>query len=145
MKLTTQTDYALRTLMFLATRTGRANVADVAAVFGISVHHVAKVVNQLARYGWVRSIRGIGGGIELARRPADIRIGDVVERFEGTLNLLDCIDTENVCAIQSFCRLKGVLAEASRRQLEYLNGVTLADVVPTRQQLATVANDSQPS
>lgn len=138
MKFTTQTDFALRTLMFLATRTERANVADVANLFGISVHHVAKVVNLLARYGYVRSLRGVGGGIELAKGPEEIRLGDVVERFEGNLHLLDCIDTENVCAIQSFCKLKSVLAEAERIQLEYLNSITLADVAPTRRELSRI-------
>ena len=135
MKFTTQTDYALRTLMYLSTRTERANISDVTAIFGISVHHVAKVVNLLGRYGYVRSLRGIGGGIELARSPEDISLGEVVERFEGNLHLLDCIDQEDVCVIQSFCKLKGVLAEAERIQLDYLNSVTLADVAPTRRQL----------
>ncbi|EAQ78353.1 RrF2 family transcriptional regulator [Blastopirellula marina] len=135
MKLTTQTDYALRTLMFLATRSDRANVANVAQLFGISVHHVAKVVNSLAKYGYVRSIRGVGGGIELARQPREIRLGEVVERFEGSTHLLDCIDTEDICAIQSFCKLKGVLAEAERVQRAYLDSVTLADVAPTSRQL----------
>ncbi|WP_166831192.1 RrF2 family transcriptional regulator [Thalassoroseus pseudoceratinae] len=138
MQLTTQTDYALRTLMYLASRTGRAKVADVAELFGISTHHVAKVVNQLSRYGYIRSVRGLGGGIELAKRPTEIRLGEVVERFEGNLHLLDCIDTENVCAIQSFCKLKGVLAEAERVQLEYLNNVMLADVAPKPRELNTV-------
>ncbi|MCG6154597.1 RrF2 family transcriptional regulator [Rubinisphaera margarita] len=138
MQFTMQTDFALRTLMYLATRTERAKVADVAELFGISVHHVAKVVNLLARYGYVRSIRGIGGGIELASLPEEIRLGEVVERFEGDLHLLDCISRDEVCIIQSFCRLKGILAEAERIQLEYLNSVTLADVAPTRRQLARV-------
>jgi Rrf2 family transcriptional regulator, nitric oxide-sensitive transcriptional repressor len=138
MQLTTQTDYALRTLMFLATRRERANVADVANLFGISVHHVAKVVNQLARFGYLRSVRGVGGGIEMSRRPEEIRVGDVIECFEGNLHLLDCIGTPNVCSIQSFCKLKGVLAEAERLQRDYLNSVTLADVLPTRKQLDTV-------
>jgi len=139
MKFTTQTDYALRTLMYLATRTERANVADVANVFGISFNHVAKVVNLLARSGYVRSVRGIGGGIELARRPEEIRLGEVVERFEGNLHLVDCLNTDDpVCAIQGFCKLKGVLAEAERIQLEYLNSVTLADVAPTHRQLTQV-------
>ena len=44
MRLTTQTDYALRTLMFLATVDRRATAGEVAGLFGISVHHVAKVV-----------------------------------------------------------------------------------------------------
>jgi len=138
MQFTMQTDYALRTLMFLATRTERANVSDVAGLFGISANHVAKVVNRLARLGYVHSIRGIGGGIELAVSPEEIRIGDVVEKFEGDLHLLDCISQQEVCVIQSFCRLKGVLAEAERIQLEYLNSVTLADVAPQRRQLASI-------
>lgn len=139
MKFTTQTDFALRTLMYLATRTERANVADVARTFGISVHHVAKVVNLLARYGYVRSLRGIGGGIELAREPREIRLGEVVQRFEGNLHLLDCVGAENVCVIESFCKLKGVLAEAERIQVAYLNSVTLADVAPTRRELGRAA------
>lgn len=136
MALTTQTDYALRTLMYLAARSGRATVADVAGLFGISANHLAKVVNQLARYGYLRSVRGIGGGIELAQQPESIRLGEVVQRFEGNLHLLDCVATENLCAIQTFCKLKGVLAEAERLQVDYLNSITLADVAPTRRQLA---------
>jgi Rrf2 family nitric oxide-sensitive transcriptional repressor len=136
MPLTIQTDYALRTLMYLAARRGRATAGEVAGLFGISGHHVAKVVNQLARHGYIRSMRGIGGGIELAKEPDSIRLGEVVERFEGNLHLLDCVASENLCAIQPFCKLKGVLAEAERLQVEYLNNVTLADVAPTRRQLA---------
>ncbi len=66
MKLTTQTDYALRTLMFLATRRSRSNVAEVASLFGISANLVAKVVKVVSsrRHGYIHSTRGIGGGIE---------------------------------------------------------------------------------
>jgi Rrf2 family nitric oxide-sensitive transcriptional repressor len=136
MHLNTQTDYALRTLMYLAARRGRATIAQIAELYGISTHHVAKVVNQLGRLGYVRNLRGIGGGIELARRPEEIRIGQVVEHFEGNLHLLACVDTSNVCSIESFCKLKRVLAQAERVQLEYLNSVTLADVAPAARQLA---------
>ena len=67
MRLALQTDYALRTLLFLATRTGRTTVSDVAEFFGISAHHVGKVVHQLGKLGYVRNHRGPSGGIELAR------------------------------------------------------------------------------
>lgn len=135
MQLTIQTDYALRTLMYLASRDDRATVAEVAALFDISANHVAKVVNQLSRFGYIRSVRGLGGGIELAVPLDEIRLGEVIERFEGNLHLLECVGTEGVCVIQPFCKLKGVLAEAERLQREYLNSVTLADVAPSRRQL----------
>lgn len=139
MALTAHTDFALRTLMYLAVKDERATVAQIAELYGISSSHLSKVINQLSRLGYVRSIRGIGGGIELARPADEICLGQVVESFEGNLHLLDCVATENVCSIQSFCKLKGVLAEAERIQLEYLNAVTLADVIPTRRQLNRVA------
>lgn len=135
MRLTTQTDYALRTLMYLATLPGRATIDNVATLFGISASHVAKVVNFLSRQGYVRSIRGIGGGIELALAPEQIRLGDVIEACEGNLELLECVRVTDVCSIQKFCKLKGVLAEAERLQMEYLKSVRLCDVAPKRRQL----------
>jgi len=138
MQLTMQTDYALRTLMFLASRSERAKIADVAGLFDISINHVAKVVSLLSRYGYIRSVRGLGGGIELAKSLDEIRLGEVIEHFEGNLHLLECVNTKNVCVIQPFCKLKGVLAEAERIQLEYLNSVTLADVTPSARQLKSI-------
>jgi len=135
MRLTIQTDYALRTLMYLAAKADRTTIAEVAGLFGISVHHVAKVVYTLARLGYIRSVRGIGGGIELAREPEDILLGDVIQSIEGRTSLLECVDTEDVCSIQSFCKLKSVLGEAERVQMEYLRSVTLLDVTPTKRKL----------
>lgn len=136
MRLTTHTDFALRTLMYLTARSGRATIAQVADLFGISSHHVAKVVNHLARLGYLRCIRGIGGGIELARLPEDIRLGEVIEAMEGNLHLMECMESDDVCAIQPFCKLKAAFAEAERVQLEFLNGITLRDVSPTKRRLS---------
>jgi Rrf2 family nitric oxide-sensitive transcriptional repressor len=132
MRLSLQTDYALRTLMYLASKKAgkRGNIADVAGFFDISEAHVAKVVNQLARLGFVRSVRGVGGGIELGRDPSQIRLGEVILAFEGNLHLLECVGTDNVCVIQDHCKLRTVLAKAERLQFEYLKGVRLADLLP---------------
>jgi Rrf2 family nitric oxide-sensitive transcriptional repressor len=130
MRLDLQTDYALRTLLYLAMTPGRGSIGQVAEFYGISKDHVAKVVNQLSRLGYVRSVRGVGGGIELAKQPADVSLGEVILAFEGNMHLLECVAQEGLCVIQPGCQLKGVLAEAERLQLEYLHGVKLADVVP---------------
>lgn len=128
--LSLQTDLALRTLMFLAAHEQRrCQIHEVAEFFGVSKDHLAKAARRLGQEGFVRTIRGIGGGIELAQSPDQISVGEVIRRFEGSLNLLDCTQIENVCRIQPGCRLKGVLQEAERRQLEYLSSVTLSQVV----------------
>lgn len=132
MRLSLQTDYALRTLMYLASDTDRTTVAEVAGFFGIPAPNVAKVVNQLARLGYVRSVRGLGGGIELAVAATDISIGEIVETFEGSLHLLECVGTDNVCVIQDYCKLRHVLARAEQVQVDYLKSVRLSDVLPVK-------------
>jgi len=147
-KLSLFTDYALRTLIYLAGKPGRAHVSDVASFYGISRDHVAKAVGQLARLGYLRSIRGVGGGIELARPAEEIRIGEIVTAMEGNMHLLECVGTVGVCVIQPGCRLRGVLAEAERVQMEYLGSVRLSDVVSPGGQLVelsvTPADSSPP-
>jgi Rrf2 family nitric oxide-sensitive transcriptional repressor len=138
MRLALLTDYALRTLIYLAGRSVRTNVHEVADFYRISPHHVAKVVHRLARLGYIRSIRGVGGGIEMVRSASDIRVGEVIRAFEGNLHLLECVGTPNVCVIQPSCRLKRVLAEAERLQTEFLDGVRLSDIVNPGGQLTDI-------
>jgi Rrf2 family nitric oxide-sensitive transcriptional repressor len=138
MRLALQTDYALRTLIFLAGKPGRASIGQVAEFFRISKDHVAKVVQSLARLGYVRSIRGIGGGIELLKQPDDIRIGRVIRDFEGSMQLLECVGVPNVCVIQPGCRLRGVLARAEQLQMDYLDSVRLSEVVQPGGQLLDI-------
>ena len=118
--------------MFLSSKRQKekATIAAVADFFQISQAHVAKVVNQLARLGYIRSLRGAGGGISLARDAAKISVGEVVTAFEGNTHLLECVGTDDVCLIQDHCKLRNVLSKAERLQMDYLNGVFLSDVVP---------------
>ena len=132
MRLSLQTDYALRTLMYLASDADRTTIGEVAEFFRIPAPNVAKVVNQLARLGYVRSVRGIGGGIELAVAAEEITIGEIVEAFEGSLHLLECVGTDNVCVIQDYCKLRNVLARAEQVQVDYLKSVKLSDVLPVK-------------
>ncbi len=130
MRLAMHTDYALRILMYLTAHAERATVGDIAGFFGISKDHVAKVAQRLVRLGFVRGIRGIGGGLELAKESAAISVGEVVRNMEGNTQLLECVGAEvTVCAIQPGCKLRGVLAKAEQIQMEYLNSVFLNDVV----------------
>ena len=137
--LALHTDFALRTLLYLATKRGRSTVGEVADFYGISANHLGKVVHQLGRLGYVRNVRGPGGGIELAREAEEITVGKVVRDFEGrNVHLLECVDTPGQCVIQPGCILRGVLAEAERRQMEYLDGVTLTALLPRAGDLVTL-------
>ena len=130
MRLSLHTDYALRFLMFLGTRPGRATIADVAGFFDISKDHLAKVAQRMVQLGYVRSVRGINGGIDLARSLDSMTVGEIIRDFEGAMHYLECVGaTTQVCVIQPGCELKRVFAEAERLQWEYLDSVKLSSVV----------------
>jgi len=138
MQLNTFTDYALRVLVYAAARPDqRCLTADVASAFAISRHHVVKVVNELQHLGYIDTVRGRAGGFSLAQRPDRIRIGDVVRRVEGTLNIVECFDGRtSSCPLRNACGLKGILREAFDAFLAVLDGYTLADLVAQPRWLA---------
>ncbi len=126
------TDYALRTLLYLAARPHRrSSVREIAAFYTISADHVSKVAQSLTQAGFTRADRGRTGGLLLARLPVEITVGEVVELFEGPVALLQCVDTSDVCIIQAGCRLRHVLARAGRNLMAELRRVTLDELVRT--------------
>lgn len=133
MRLSLFTDYSLRVLMFAALKETRASfqLAEVAEAYGgISRHHLVKVVNYLAKLGYLETRRGRGGGISLAMQPEEIRIGMVVRRTEDSPAVVECFDAaHNTCPVNGACRLKGALAQAMNAFYETLDQHTLRDLV----------------
>ncbi|MFN0076558.1 MAG: Rrf2 family transcriptional regulator [Prosthecobacter sp.] len=130
MKLSLFTDYSLRVLMFAALKGESFSLSEVAEAYGISRHHLVKVVNYLAKLGYLETRRGRGGGISLAMQPEDIRIGMVVRRTEDTPFIVECFDQQhNTCPINGSCRLKSALVQAVNAFYDTLDHHTLRDLV----------------
>ncbi|MCE2694139.1 MAG: Rrf2 family transcriptional regulator [Verrucomicrobiaceae bacterium] len=130
MKLSLFTDYSLRVLMFAALKGESFSLSEVAESYDISRHHLVKVVNYLAKLGYLETRRGRGGGIALGMQPEDIRIGMVVRRTEDSPFIVECFDKQhNTCPINGSCRLKGALAQAVNTFYETLDRHTLRDLV----------------
>ncbi|RXF70915.1 RrF2 family transcriptional regulator [Hansschlegelia zhihuaiae] len=140
MRLTLHTDYALRALIYLGLRSGRRiSIREIAEAHRISENHLIKVIHNLGRGGFVRTIRGKGGGLVLARPPEEIGVGDVVRFTEDDMALVVCFQGESAsCALIGACRLQGLLGEALAAFLAVLDGKTLADLIggPNRRVMA---------
>jgi Rrf2 family nitric oxide-sensitive transcriptional repressor len=131
MQLSAYSDYSLRVLMVAALRApARVTVDEVAQTFGISRHHLVKVVHDLGLNGFLATRRGIGGGFTLGQPAEKIRVGDVVRLGEETEQVIDCMDRwRGECRLFKVCHLKGVLDEAAAAFFGVLDAYTLADLV----------------
>jgi Rrf2 family transcriptional regulator, nitric oxide-sensitive transcriptional repressor len=143
MRLTMFTDFALRALMRLAgepTRSFATN--EIAAEFGISRNHLAKVVRDLADGGFITTQRGAGGGFSLARPPQSITIGEVVRALEARQALVECFRGDGGdCVLTPRCRLKLRLAAAREAFMRELDATTLAECAyPARPRKNSVAS-----
>lgn len=134
MRLTSFTDYGLRALMRMASAPERIfSTAEIADEFGVSRHHLNKIIQRLARHGYVETRRGTGGGALLALPAAEIRLGDLVRLLEQDHALVECFSPQGACAVTPVCRLKGKLRAAEEAFLAELDQVTLAEIaLPSR-------------
>lgn len=123
-------DYAVVTMCAASRHCGSARVsaAELACETGLPAPTVQKVVSLLSRAGLLRSTRGAGGGLQLARPAAAISLADIIEAVEGPIALTSCVEQGGqACAIETCCSVRphwSVVNEALRG--------ALADVPLTR-------------
>lgn len=129
MRLTAFTDYGLRTLMRLANAPERSFTTDeMARDFAISRNHLTKVVQDLARAGYIKTQRGAGGGFKLAVAADSLTLGSIVRLLEQRHSIVECFrDDGGFCTLTPQCRLKSKLAAAREAFLNELDKTTLAE------------------
>lgn len=122
-------EYALRAVVYLATRTGRpCTTEEVADRTRVPAAYLAKILQGLSKAGLVRSQRGVGGGVSLARRPAEVTLLDVVSAVEP-------IKRPRACPLGAggldagLCRLHARVDEAMAAVEQTFADTTLAELL----------------
>ena len=139
MRLTVFSDYALRVLLVLATRTeALVTIADVSTAFDISEAHLTKVAHVLGKTDWVETVRGRNGGMRLACDPRGLRVGEVIRRLEADFALVECLGDTNRCVLTGNCGLERALQLALEAFFAELDCYTLADLADGSPALAAL-------
>ena len=134
MRLSNLADYAVVTMSAAARHCGgaRTSAAELAAETGLPVPTVQKLVSKLSAAGLLRSTRGAGGGLQLARPAAAITVADIVEAVEGPIALTACVEGTD-CSVEHDCTVKPhwpVVNEALRGALA---AIPLTQLARTRE------------
>ena len=131
-KLNKSTRFALYSIVELSLEPQSiVSAGEIAAKYQISEHHVAKVLQKLARSGFIRSIRGVRGGFQIAQDPKKITMMDVIGIFEPHLPQGNCLllDFEETCRRQGDCRIGEVFKEIQEQAFYTLKSVSIATLI----------------
>ena len=130
MRVSTKGRYALRIMIDLAEHnTGEyIPLKDISARQGITIKYMEQIIPQLNKAGYLKSLRGNGGGYRLAKSPESYVVGDILRVMEGPLSPVACIDGDEVdCQRGQACQTVWFWYGLKDVVDKYVNSFTLAD------------------
>ncbi|WP_421873369.1 iron-responsive transcriptional regulator RirA [Nitratireductor rhodophyticola] len=130
MRLTRQTNYAIRILMYCAANEGRlSRISDIAEAYSLSDLFLFKILQPLVEHGFVETVRGRHGGVRLAKPAGDITLFDVVRVTEDNFAMAECFENDDAeCPLVESCGLNEALRKALNAFFEVLAGYTISDL-----------------
>lgn len=131
MQLKLTTDYAIRTLLYLAENKGIVPIAEVAGAMSIPEKYLNRIGLILRDAGLIMTHRGQYGGYSLGRPPADIRLYDVVRLMEGTVALNRCLEEDVYCGLgaERYCTVHKCYSVMQRKWENFLRYVTIEELL----------------
>jgi len=140
-KLSTRARYGTRALLDLAIHKSQEPVPlkDISQRQDISLHYLEHIIAPLVAVGIVKSLRGVQGGISLARPPHEIKLSEVVNLLEGSISPVECIQSPNVCSRSGYCATRDIWAEMASAMNGVLKATTLADLAGRQEQKKSAA------
>ena len=132
MKISTKGRYALRLMVDLAEHKDSGFIAlkDAAKRQNISKKYLEQIVPVLNGAGLLATNRGNRGGYRLAKEPKEYTVGDILRITEGSIAPVSCLDSEiNLCERKNFCQTLYVWEGLYKVVNEYLDGITVQDIV----------------
>lgn len=134
MRLTRQTNYAIRILMYCAANEGRlSRIPEIAQAYTVSELFLFKILQPLVEHGFVQTVRGRNGGVRLGKPAASITLFDVVRVTEDNFSMAECFDSDAAeCPLIDSCGLNEALRKALGAFFEVLAGYTIEDLAKAR-------------
>jgi len=132
MRVSKETDYALRALFTLVEHFGGAPIPirELARRNDVPKRFLEQIMLKLKAQGWVNSVAGVRGGYVLAHNPREITMGEVIRYFNGILAPIDCVSVTGYkrCSQEPVCRFRRVFYDVRNYVADLMERATLAEV-----------------
>jgi FeS assembly SUF system regulator len=128
LKLTRKADYGLISLKHMAMKNGSASAREISDTYGLPLPLLSKVLQTLARTGFVQSEHGANGGYRLSRRAGQITALQVIRSIDGPVFLTSCSTGSNECGIIDRCNVREPLRKVHEGIQRLLESITIADM-----------------
>lgn len=139
MKISTKGRYALRLMLDIALNSGDGQYVSIkkaAERQDISEKYLEQIVAQLARAGYVKSVRGAQGGYYLTMEPSSYTVGMILRKIEGDLSSVSCLeDNPNKCKRCTNCVTVDVWQQINDAVNDVVDHITLQDLLEKQRQL----------
>lgn len=137
MRLTRQTNYAIRILMYCAANDGQlSRIPEIAAAYSVSELFLFKILQPLVQHRLVETVRGRNGGVRLGRPAAEITLFDIVRVTEESFAMAECFEKDATdCPLVDSCSLNEALRKALGAFFEVLEGYSIQDLIAARPQM----------
>ena len=134
LRVSTKGRYALRIMIDLAENSKGEYIPlkDVSARQGITIKYMEQIIPQLNKAGYLKSVRGNGGGYKLAKSPEEYIVGDILRVMEGSLSPVACTEGHSDCLRCEECDTFGFWNGLKDVVDNYVNSFTLADIMNKR-------------
>ena len=132
MRITLESDYALRIVTALATHKERLDAKSLADETSVTPRFALKILHKLVQGGIVRSYKGTKGGYTLSKDAASITLKEVIELIDGPIMIARCIESGEACALnhdKSACAYHHIFDTLSIEVARKLNAITIEDVI----------------
>ncbi len=142
MKLSTKGKYGVRAVYEIARHEGQGpiSIKEISERQGISFSYLEQILHKLGKAGLIESVRGPAGGYLLARKPAELTIGDIVRTLEGPIALTHCLEPgeEGDCYQAEDCVARMVWTKVGAKIEEALDSISFEDLLQQANQRETV-------
>lgn len=132
MRITLESDYALRIVSALAAKDGITDAKSLSEKTSVTIRFTLKILHKLVQGGIVSSFKGINGGYKLKAVPADITLKKVIELIDGPIIIARCLGNGEECSLnqdKSACIYHHIFDTISLDVAKKLNAITIADIL----------------